>query len=48
MAYVDLNLIRTNMCNTPEVSDHTGIKERINPSFDLNEAADEEITQQRL
>jgi hypothetical protein len=39
MAYVDLNLIRTNMCNTPEVSDHTSIKERIDPSFDLKRAA---------
>ena len=48
MAYVDLNLIRTNMCNTPEVSDHTSIEERIDPSFNLKRAADEEIIQQRL
>jgi hypothetical protein len=33
---------------TPEASDHTRIKERIAPGFDLNKAADEEITQQRL
>jgi hypothetical protein len=48
MAYVDLNPVRANMCNTPEASDHTRIKERIAPGFDLNKAADEEIIQQRL
>jgi hypothetical protein len=48
MAYVDLNPVRANMCNTPEASDHTSIKERIAPGFDLNKAADEEIIQQRL
>jgi hypothetical protein len=36
------------MCNTPEESDYTSIKERISPSFDLAKATDEEIKQQRL
>jgi hypothetical protein len=48
MAYVDLNPIRTSLCNTPEASDHTSIKERIAPSFDLKKATDDEIKQQRL
>jgi hypothetical protein len=48
MAYVDLNPVRANMCNTPEASDHTRIKERIVPIFDLKKATDDEIKQQRL
>ena len=36
------------MNNIPEESDHTSIKERITPSFDLKKATDEEIKQQRL
>ena len=48
MAYVDLNPVRAEMCNTPEESDYTSIKERIVPSFDLVKATDEEIKQQRL
>jgi hypothetical protein len=36
------------MCNTPEASDHTSIKERIAPSFDLKKATDDEIKQQRF
>ena len=38
MAYVDLNPVRACMADTPEKSDYSSIKERINPSFDLEEA----------
>ncbi|MGK0438280.1 MAG: hypothetical protein ACJATK_001230 [Paracoccaceae bacterium] len=48
MAYVDLNPIRASRCNTSEASDHTRIKERIVPGFDLKKATDDEIKQQRL
>jgi hypothetical protein len=48
MAYVDLNPVRAEMCNTPEESDYISIKERIAPSFDLAKAIDDEIKQQRL
>jgi hypothetical protein len=48
IAYVDLNPIRASMCNTPEASDHTSVKERIAPNFDLKKATDDEIKQQRL
>ena len=48
MAYVDLNPTRAGMCNTPEESDYTSIKERIAPSFNLLIATDDEIKQHRL
>ena len=39
MAYVDLNPVRANMAATPESSEHTSFKERLNPQFDLEKAA---------
>jgi len=38
MAYVDLNPVRAGMAETPETSDYTSIRERIHPSFDLEQA----------
>ena len=38
MAYVDLNPVRANMAATPEVYEHTSIKERIQPKFNLEAA----------
>ncbi|SFR42593.1 hypothetical protein SAMN05216203_0196 [Marinobacter daqiaonensis] len=43
MAYVDLNPVRAAMADTPEDSDHTSIKERLKPQFDLAEAIQSQI-----
>ena len=40
MAYTDLNPIRAKMADTLEQSEHTRIKERIKPSFNLARALD--------
>ena len=38
MAYVDLNPVRAGVATSPEKSDYTSIQERMNPSFDMNQA----------
>jgi len=43
MAYVDLNPVRAKMSETPETSNHTSIKERLQPSFNLADAVAEQI-----
>jgi len=43
MAYVDLNPIRSGMADRPEQSDHTSIKERLAPQFDLKRAVQDQL-----
>ncbi|UZD67254.1 transposase [Marinobacter sp. AN1] len=48
MAYVDLNPVRAAIADTPEISDHTSIKERVAPTFDLATAIKSQTEQQFL
>jgi REP element-mobilizing transposase RayT len=48
MAYVDLNPVRAAMAETPETSDYTSIKERLNPAFQLVHAVEQQIEHQCL
>jgi REP element-mobilizing transposase RayT len=42
MAYVDLNPVRAGMAETPELSEYTSVKERLQPGFDLLQAIDDQ------
>jgi REP element-mobilizing transposase RayT len=42
MAYVDLNPVRTGIADTPEISSHTSIRERLKSEFDIQQAIDDQ------
>jgi REP element-mobilizing transposase RayT len=42
MAYVDLNPVRAGIADTPEQSEHTSIRERLQPEFNLQQAIDDQ------
>ncbi|MFT5691906.1 MAG: hypothetical protein ACI92E_001237 [Oceanicoccus sp.] len=48
MAYIDLNPVRARMAATLEAPEHTSIKERLHPSFELERAVKLQIQQQPL
>jgi REP element-mobilizing transposase RayT len=48
MAYVDLNPVRAGLAETPESSRHTSIHERLNPSFNLECAVQQQQEQHCL
>lgn len=48
MTYVDLNPLRSGMAETPEGSEYTSIKERLNPTFNLAQAIAKQTRQGNL
>jgi REP element-mobilizing transposase RayT len=48
MAYVDLNPVRADMAATPETSEHTSIKERVKPTFDVDAAVGAQVDEEAL
>jgi hypothetical protein len=44
MAYVDLNPVRVGIATSPESSDYTNIRERIQPRFQLSQAIEDQQT----
>ena len=42
LAYVDLNPVRAGMADTPEQSEYTSIRERLQPEFSLQQAIDDQ------
>jgi hypothetical protein len=48
MTYVDLNPLRAGLAETPETSDYTSLQERLQPTFNLAEAINEQTRQGEL